>query len=310
MEYITFLIGLGFLLFGANCLVDSSVAIAKRAKISDFIIGLTIVGMGTSAPELFISLSSSLTGHGDMAVGNVVGSNICNTLLILGVTATILPFSIEKSTLRRDMPMSLVAALLLFALAFFDGEVSRWEGALLLLCFAGYMWLVVNEKSEQEEAVEPSKMGKLPIYALALIAMLSLGALVGGGTLFLDSAVTIARSWGVSESVISITIIAIGTSLPELITCVVSALKGNVQLALGNVLGSNLFNILLILGASATISPIALQGIGLIDFSMLIVAAVLTCLTAFTFGKYRFDRIEGIIFLAVYLGYTAYLLLK
>lgn len=324
MDYLFLIIGLGLLLAGANYLVDASVAIARRAKISSFIIGLTIVGIGTSAPELFISISSAVTGHGDIAMGNVVGSNICNTFLILGVTALILPFPIEREQRKRDIPFGIIVALLLLLLAndsllpnIETNTVSRLDGALLLLLFVLYMCYVIIKKAknpdeaiaESDEAATSSLEGK-NVLLLWLIAAVSLAALLYGGDLFLDAAQNIAKAWGMSEAVISITIVAIGTSLPELITAVIAAIKHNPQLALGNVVGSSLFNILMITGVAAVIHPFEIVSVKIPDFIMCLMAAVAIYVTVFTFGKNKFDRIEGGIFLLVYIAYTVYLLMR
>lgn len=320
MDYLFLILGLGLLLAGANFLVDSSVAIAQRAKISNFVIGLTIVGIGTSSPELFVSLSSSLQGLGDLSMGNIVGSNICNVLLILGITAIILPFKIERETMRRDIPMAIFAAIMLLILVYDSvlprittNTLSRFDGFILLLIFAVYMWLILHQKGksveEAEENASSSLSGKAP-WLLWTIAIVSLAMLIYGGTLFIDSTTSLARQWGVPDAVISITLVAVGTSLPELITCVFAAIKGNAQLALGNVLGSNIFNIFMILGVSSLAKPITVTDINIVDFAVLIIASLLTFLVAFTFGKRRFDRIEGVIFLAIYIAYTAFLLVK
>lgn len=324
MDYLLLLVGLGLLLLSADFLVDSSVAIAQRARISNFLIGLTIVGIGTSAPELLVSISSAFSGSGDIAMGNVVGSNICNTFLILGVAAAIMPFAIERETQRRDIPVAIVASLLVIALAsdsiipgISENTVSRIDGIFLLIVFFAYMCYVVvlkgrNPQQALADADEQTKSrfsGKNPVL-LGFIAVASLAGLVFGGNLFLDSAKTLARTWGMSEAVISITIVAIGTSLPELITVIVAASKKNAQLALGNVLGSNVFNLLMILGVSSTIKPITVVGVTIDDFLVLLLGAVLTYVVIFTFGKHKFDRIEGFIFIAIYIGYTISLLLR
>lgn len=324
MDYILLILGLGMLLLAADFLVDSSVAIAQRAKISNFIIGLTIVGIGTSAPELFVSISSTLSGHGDIAMGNVIGSNICNIFLILGVTATILPFTIEREISRRDIPFGIVAALLLLLLAndsmvpgLSENNLSRIDGIFFLILFAAYMCYVViikgrNPQEAMAEADEQTKSkftGKHPVLLWG-IALVSLAGLIFGGNIFLESAQNLARAWGMSEAVISITIVAVGTSLPELITAITAALKKNPELALGNVLGSNVFNILMILGVTSTVKPIILENINIVDYAVVLVAAVMTYVVVFTFGKHRFDRVEGIVFLLCYVGYTAYLLMR
>ena len=319
MDYILLIAGLCLLLLGANVLVDSSVAIAKKAHLSNFIIGFTIIGMGTSSPELFISISSAINGSGDMALGNVIGSNICNTLLILGATATILPFAIERQQTRRDIPFAIVASIIMALLAcdrlLFNSEntISRIDGIVLLGLFVAYTaYVLIKSKGSNEEtgAEEPTRYDKINVFLLIVIALASLAALLMGGNMFLDSAKSLARTWGMSESVISITIGAVGTSLPELITCVVAALRGNAQLALGNVLGSNIFNILMILGIAATIKPLCIENIMPADIMMLIASAVLCYIVVFTFGKHRFDRIEGIIFFLLFVAYNVSLLLR
>lgn len=324
MDYLFFILGLGLLLLGANYLVDSAVAIAQRAKISNFIIGLTIVGIGTSAPELFVSIQSALTGHGDIAMGNVLGSNIANVFLILGVTATILPFAIDKLQRRRDIPFGILAALLVLLLAndsfipgISDNFLSRLDGIFLLIVFVVYMAFVILRKgkdptqalAEADEETKSQLAGKNVILLWA-IAAASLAALLWGGNMFLDSAKNLAAAWGMSEAVISITIVAIGTSLPELITAVIAACKKNPQLALGNVIGSNVFNLLMILGVSSTIHPYFLSSINIVDYLMALFAAICVFITIFTFGKKKFDRIEGIIFILIYIGYTVYLLMR
>ena len=323
MDYLYLFLGLALLLIGANYLVDASVAIAQRAKISNFIIGLTIVGIGTSAPELFVSIQSALTNHGDIAMGNVLGSNIANVFLILGVTATILPFTIDKMQQWRDIPVGVGAAILVLLLAndsFFgigENRLSRLDGLFLLLVFVVYMAFVILRKgkdpnqalADADEEASSSLAGK-NVLLLWVIAAASLGSLLWGGDKFLDSAKNLARTWGMSEAVISITIVAIGTSLPELITAVIAACKKNPQLALGNVIGSNVFNLLMILGISSTVHDYTLTSINIVDYVMAIVAALCIFITIYTFKKQKFDRIEGIIFLAIYIGYTVYLLMR
>lgn len=324
MDYLFLIIGLALLLVSANYLVDSSVAIAQRAKISNFIIGLTIVGIGTSAPELFVSISSALSDKGDIAMGNVLGSNIANVFLILGATAVILPFAIEKEQQRRDIPIAVFASLLVMLLAndslipgIEKNTISRIDGAVLLIIFIVYMaYVIINKGKNPEEAIAEadeastsSLTGKHPALLWG-IAVASLAALIGGGQLFLDSAQRLAKAWGMSDAAIAITIVAVGTSLPELITAVVAAFKKNPQLALGNVIGSNVFNLLMILGVSSIVKPLELVGINLVDFGVMILGAIMLMVVVFTFGKNKFDRIEGVIFLAIYIGYTVYLLMR
>lgn len=319
MLYLYLILGLIILLISANYLVDSSVALAQKAKISNFMIGLTIVGMGTSAPELFVSISSAVEGAGDVALGNVIGSNICNVLLILGVTAAIRPFAIERTTYRRDIPFAIIATLLVIVFVndmLLGGDVnviSRYDAVILLLAFVGYMaYVVIKDRKgggdgQSGEECTSSLAGK-NVVLLVLIAVLTLAGLLLGGQLFLDSAKTLAKEWGMSDAVIAITIVAVGTSLPELITSIVAAVKKNPQLALGNVIGSNVFNLLMILGVSGLINPLNILGINMVDYGVLLLSMIMTFIVVFTFGKRFFDRVEGIIFLLVYIIYTVYLL--
>ena len=324
MDYLLLIVGLGLLLLAANYLVDSSVAIAQRAKISNFIIGLTIVGIGTSAPELFVSVSSALSNSGDIAMGNVIGSNIANVLLILGVTAIIYPFAIERLQSQRDIPFLIIATILVVLLSndamipgLNENQLIRLDGIVLLVLFVGYMgWVVVQKgkdpKKALEEADEEAKSsltGKAP-WLLWGIAIVSLVALIYGGNLFLNSAKNLARAWGMSEAVIAITIVAVGTSLPELVTAIIAATKKNPQLALGNVIGSNLFNLMFILGTASTVKPLTFIDINIWDYAVMFVSAIMLYIVVYTFKKDKMDRIEGIIFFAAYIAYTIYLLLR
>ena len=310
--------GLALLLAGANFLVDAAIAIARRAKISDFIIGIAIVGIGTSLPELFVSVSAAMRGMGDLAVGNVVGSNICNIFLILGITAIICPFGVTRQNMARDIPFGILVSVLLLLLCsdtlfprITQNEVGRLDGIVFLLIFAGYMAVAAihsrrEEQSRREnEENATSKLSGRPAPLLWAIAAVSLAALLYGGNLFLDNTISLARQWGISDKVISLTIVAVGTSLPELVTCIIAATKKAPQLALGNVLGSNIFNILGILGVSSLVNPLVLDGINIIDFGVMILAAVLTFVCAFTFKRRAIDRHEGIIFLLIYIAYIS-----
>lgn len=326
MDYLLLVVGLGLLLLAANYLVDSSVAIAQRAKISNFIIGLTIVGIGTSAPELFVSVSSALSGvpnNGDIAMGNVLGSNIANILLILGVTAIILPFPIERLQRVRDIPFLIFMTILVMAIANdamvpgLESSLNRLDGIVLLLVFLGYMGWVIIQKgkdpmkaiAEADEEAKSSLTGKNP-WLLWFIAVASLALLIFGGNIFLDSAKNLARAWGMSDAVIAITIVAVGTSLPELVTAAVAASKKNHQLVLGNIIGSNLFNLMFILGTASTVKPLYFGSINIWDYGVMFVSTIMLYLVVFTFKKNKFDRIEGVIFFAAYIGYTVYLLIR
>ena len=324
MDYLLLVVGLGLLLLADNYLVDASVAIAQRAKISNFIIGLTIVGLGTSAPELFVSISSALTNSGDIAMGNVIGSNVANIFLILGVAAMIFPFPIERLQRRRDIPFLIFATILLSLIAndsmipgLRENELIRLDGIVLLLMFVGYMcWVVIQKGKDPKRALEEadeeassSLTGKNP-WLLWAIAIASLALLIYGGNLFLDSAKNLARAWGITEAVISITIVAVGTSLPELVTAIIAASKKNPQLALGNVIGSNLFNLMFILGTASTIKPLVMVDICPWDYIVMIVATFMLYMVVLTFKRDKFDRIEGFIFFAAYVAYTVYLLMR
>ena len=307
--------GLVMILVGSDWLVDGASGIARKYGISEFIIGMTIVGIGTSMPELVSSGIAAIGGHGDMAIGNVTGSNICNVLLILGVTALISPIGYTRSNIRKDIPFAIGVSLFLM-LMLYNGfglfhemgtpGISRMDALYLLLIFVVFM--IDSFKSakkggdEEEEDVKPMPMGKALVFIV-----LGLAGLVFGGRFFVDHTVSVAERFHVSEAFISITLMAVGTSLPELATCVVAAMKGKNQLALGNVIGSNIFNIALIIGVSGLISPFEIQSISTIDMVMVLVSILMLWMAALTFKRGKLDRIEGAIFLLVYVGYIAYL---
>lgn len=314
IDFLWIVAGLVMILVGSDWLVDGASGIARKYGISEFIIGMTIVGIGTSMPELVASVISAIGGHGDMAVGNVTGSNICNVLLILGVTALISPIRYTKSNVRKDIPFAIGVSLFLLLVLYngfgLTGEmgmpgISRIDALFLLLVFAVFMidsFKSAKQGDDDEEGAKPMSMGK----AIVFIA-LGLAGLIFGGQFFVDHTVSIAERFHVSEAFISITLMALGTSLPELATCVVAAIKGKNQLALGNVIGSNIFNISLIIGSSAVISPFEIASISTVDMLMVIVAIALLWMAAFTFKKNKLDRVEGVIFLLVYIAYIAYL---
>ena len=309
------LLGLIMILVGSDWLVEGASGIARKYGISEFIIGMTIVGIGTSMPELVSSAISAIGGHGDMALGNVTGSNICNILLILGVTALISPIRYTKSNIRKDIPFAIAVSLFLLLVLYngfgLVGEIgtpgiSRIDALYLLLIFVIFM--IDSFKSakkgseEEEEEAKPMPMGKA-----ALLIIVGLAGLIFGGQFFVDHTVSIAERFHVSEAFISITLMAIGTSLPELATCVVAAMKGKNQLALGNVIGSNIFNIALIIGTSAAISPFEIQSISTVDMAIVIVAVLMLWMAALTFKKRMLDRVEGAIFILVYIAYITFL---
>ncbi|MBQ4056659.1 MAG: calcium/sodium antiporter [Bacteroidaceae bacterium] len=313
---IVFLIGgLALILLGANGLTDGAAAVAKRFHISDLVIGLTIVAFGTSAPELVISTMAALGGSAEMAIGNVVGSNIFNVLAIIGVTAMVMPIKVGEGTMSKEIPLVILCS---FVLAFMANDVildggsrniiSRIDGLVLLgffLIFMRYTFAIARSGNAEEEE---TKIKEMPIWKSALFIAGGLAGLIYGGQLFVDGASGIASSLGVSESIIGLTIVAGGTSLPELATSVTAALKKNPGIAIGNVIGSCLFNILFVLGCSATISPLSMGGINNVDMAVLIGSAILFWLVGWFFKKRTITRVEGALLVICYIAYTAYLI--
>lgn len=319
-QIIILLAGLALILLGANYLVDGASSIAKRFGLSEFVIGLTIVGIGTSAPEMVVSFLSSFQGKSDMAIGNVIGSNIFNTMMILGVTALISPLVITRNNLRRDIPLNIFVTLLLILLGmnltlFGTGkadQLSRFDGIIMLVLFAWYLWKSFTKDENVNEDVED--IGEdIKVHGGLTSAMMVVGglaALVFGGRLFVNSATEIAHIFGVSDKFIAITIMAAGTSMPELATCIVAALKGRGQLALGNILGSNISNILLILGGAALIHPLSFGGMTTVDMGAVLICSVFILLSAYMFSKNKLDRAEGVILLIMEGAYMWHLIIN
>ena len=316
MVYVTLVLAFVLIIVGAMWLTDGSVAVAQRFKMPEFIVGLTIVAVGTSMPELTVSLMSALAGKGDMAIGNVVGSNTFNTLLILGVCAVFSPLAFTKSNIRRDIPICIAATVALLGATLLNNDINRVEGAVLLL---GYIIMILymvrserramlkaETKHEEVDEQKPSKM--MPAWRIPLWIIAGLAGLIYGGELFVSSASAIARSWGVSEAVIAITLVAGGTSMPELASSLVSVFKGNASLALGNVLGSNIANILLILGACSTVTPLTMGGVTMTDVYIVVASTFVLMLSALVIGRDKLTRVEGLIFIACYVGYVYTLL--
>ncbi|MDH6357125.1 calcium/sodium antiporter [Parabacteroides sp. PF5-9] len=307
--------GLILILVGANILTDGASSVAKRFHISNLVIGLTIVAFGTSAPELAVSLSSALKGSADMAIGNVGGSNIFNVLMIVGCTAAIVPIPITRGTLRKEIPLCLLAAIVLFIFAndiLLNGDsqnsISTSDGLVLLcffLIFLGYTFAIAQSGEESGSQIKEMALWKASLFILG-----GLAGLVFGGDLFVSGASGIARSLGVSESVIGLTLVAGGTSLPELATSVTAALKKNPEMAIGNVIGSNLFNIFFVLGCSATISPLPIRGITPVDFYVLIGSCILLYMFGLFFKKRTITRPEGLVLVLCYVAYMTYLVLS
>ena len=312
--------GLVLILLGANALTDGAASLAKRFGISELGIGLTIVAFGTSAPELTVSVASALNGSADMAVGNVVGSNLFNTLMIVGCTALFAPIIITRGTLLKEIPLCILASVVLYICAsdrLLNGSLLNridTSDGLILLCFflifMSYTFAIAHKPAtdEGEEKKESAELRHMPLWQSALYIVGGLTALVLGGKGFVSGASGIARGLGVSEAVIGLTIVAGGTSLPELATSIVAALKKNSEIAIGNVVGSNLFNIFFVLGCSATVTPLSLQGITQVDLLVLIAAGILLWLFGVFFGKRTITRIEGSILALAYVAYTAYLI--
>lgn len=298
-------IGIVLVLWGADRLTDGAVAVAEKMKMPQIVIGLTIVAMGTSMPEFCVSLISALKGTSDLAVGNIVGSNIFNTLLIVGVSALVAPMSIMKTTVRKDIPFALVASALLLIMCL-DGDISRIDAAILFVMFLIFMYITLRGAKAQGTDLEEKEKKPMATWLSIVWILVGLACLIGGSNLFVDGATAVATKLGVSEAVIGLTIVAGGTSLPELATSVVSARKGNSGIAIGNVLGSNVFNILAILGLTGVISPMTLKGITMTDLSMMVISIILIWL--FSFTKHKIERWEGAILTAVFVGYIYSLL--
>ncbi len=312
LTIVLLLAGLALIVFGADALVEGASSVARRFGLSEFVIGLTIVGMGTSAPEMVVSFIGAFQGNADIAIGNVVGSNIFNTLLILGLTALILPMAVTPSNKKRDIPVNIIVTALLVVLGlektFFgignDG-LSRIDGAILMAVFILYMVMSFKGNHPDEEE-NPALMKSIWLSLLMIVG--GLAGLIIGGNLFVDNATAVAKALGVSDKFIAITILAGGTSMPELATCVVAAAKKKGQLALGNIIGSNVFNILLILGGSALINPLSFVGMNFVDLGVLLLSAIVLFTATFVGKKDKIDRLDGSIFLLIFAAYMAYLI--
>lgn len=316
MPYVLLIVGFVLLIKGADFFVDGASSIAGKLKIPSLIIGLTVVSMGTSAPEAAVSITSSVQAItladptlNSISLGNVIGSNIFNFLMVVGISSLILPIFADADILKRDMPINLgITAILLVMLI--DGKLSRIESIIILLCFGLYLFILI--RSALKNRTEPEEI-KVYSWAKSIIFLVvGLAGVVGGGQLVVNGAKDIAAQLGMSETLIGLTVVAIGTSLPELVTSVVAAKKGNSGIAMGNVVGSNIFNILFILGMAGTIAPISLSATAakefLIDTTVLIGVSVIMWLFAFT--KRKTGRIEGAVCIAIYIAYTAYIIMR
>ena len=318
MSYLILIISLVGIVFGAEFLVAGSVSVARRYKVSDFVIGAAIVGIGTSMPELVVSFFGALKGSADVAIGNVVGSNIFNVLGILGLTAICFPIAIDRKNMTFEIPFCIGVSVILtlLALNFFNGTpatIGRVDGIILLLLFVGYMWYSFA-RDRNEPTPDPSLKGRendeeiqciLPVWKALLKIVGGLALLITSCDFFVDNAIVIAKSWGVSDAIISLTLIACGTSLPELAASVAAACKKNTQLALGNIVGSNIFNILLILGVSSQVMPLVSADITIVDYAVMIAAAAFPLLFGF---KGKIGRVGGAVMLLCFALYTWYLI--
>ena len=305
MEYLLLLIGFVLLIKGADFFVDGSSSLARIMKVPSVIIGLTIVAMGTSAPEASVSVNAALAGSNDIAISNVIGSNLFNGLVVVGVCAFMAGFKTNPEILKRDMPLNIIVTAIL-CIMLLDRHINHIEGIILLISMAVYIAVMVISALKNRETADECKILSLPKSLIFIIG--GLIAVIFGGTLVVDNACLIAKDFGVSENFIGLTIIAIGTSLPELVTSITATRKGDSGLALGNDIGSNLFNILFILGMSATICPLNVLSESIIDCIILLVSAVI--LYVFARTKKTMNRWEGIVCVFLYVGYTAYLLIR
>lgn len=306
-------VGFSGLIFGANWLVDGASGLAKKYNIPDLVIGLTIVAFGTSAPELVVNTVASVDGLSDIVLANIIGSNNFNLFIILGIAGLVYPITVHSSTVWREIPISLIITVVLFALAndFFinqNSEISRLDGVILLILFICFLYYIFKQmKTEKIEVVLYIQKSNIKIWSLILIGF---SGLIIGGKLVVDNSIDIATDLGISQKIIGLTIIAAGTSLPELITSIVAALKKNSDIAIGNVVGSNIFNILFILSISSFINPIEYNQIFNQDFAILIGGTVFLIIAMFTGKRKKLDRWEALILVSFYLIYTTYLVSK
>ena len=317
IDILFLIVGLALILVGANLLTDGASAVARRWGVSDMVVGLTVVAFGTSAPELVISVVSAIDGSGELAIGNAVGSNIFNVLAIVGITALVRPIKVEKITMSADIPMVILASLVLLAMGLGpllgDGEsrtLWRSNGIVLLLFFAIFMRYTFAQakKANPEDSAASDSVKPMPAWKAWLWVVLGLAGLVFGGDKFVDGASGIASALGVGDAIIGLTIVAMGTSLPELATSIAAALKGKPGLAVGNVIGSNIFNIFMVLGVSATIRPLAFGAIGPVDLTVLTAACILFWIFGRFFSTRTITRAEGAVLTAGYAAYVAWLI--
>lgn len=315
LEIVLIIVCFAVVLWGADRFTDGACALARKLNVSELVIGLTVVSLGTSLPEFIVSFMSLLRGSGDMSVGNVMGSNIFNILVIIGASAIMRNIKVDGSLLYRDIPICLVASVLLLVFAMSGGMITRLEGLTLAIAFCGYLYVtyriaVRDRKAEvpSESTKEENARAEMSVLRMLTLIVVGILALVVGGRVLVDNAASLAREIGFSESVIGMTILAGGTSLPELATSVMAARKGSYGLALGNVIGSNIFNIAFVIGFCTSVVPMAVTEITPIDWGMFVGSVVLTWLVGWTARK--FSRLEGLLLVLCYLSYLTWLILR
>lgn len=319
MDYLLLIVGLALLTICADWLTKGCVGMAARFRVPEFVVGLTVMAVGTSCPELTVSVMSALKGSSEMAIGNVTGSNIFNVLIILGICALIKPIAVSRENIRRDIPMCIAASLLLWvttADVLFgtgaEGTIGRVEGIIFLLLYVGVIWFSISsakrDAPDMAAAPAPQEEPLMPWWKVFGLIIVGLAGLIYGGNMCLNSATAIARAWGVSEAIIAITIVAAGTSLPELASSISAIVSKKPSLALGNIIGSNIANILLILGASSSIKPLTMGNITPLDIYMVVGSAVVLLLSAVLVGKRKITRLEGAAYLAIYVAYVLLLM--
>ena len=310
MEYIILIVSLAGIVFGADFLVAGAVSIARKFKVSDFVIGAAIVGVGTSMPELVVSFIGAVNGNADVAIGNVVGSNIFNVLGILGLTAVLFPVAVDRKNMRFEIPLCIGVSVLLTLLVFnfFNGAsatIGRVDGVILLLLFAFFMWFSFRRDRKDAPVEESAQEDATPLWKAILKVVGGLALLITSCDFFVDNAVLIAKSFGVNDAFISLTLIACGTSLPELAASLAAAVKKNTQLALGNIVGSNIFNITLILGLSSQVMPLTSSGITIVDYLVMIGASILPLIFGF---RGKIGRLGGAVMVICFVAYNWYLI--
>lgn len=324
MVYMLFVIGFVLVIFGANFLVDGASSIAKKFKVSNLVIGLTVVAFGTSAPELVVTVLAGVSGSNDIAYGNVVGSNIFNIMLILGIAAIIYPLTVHRNTVFKEIPLALLSAVLILVLGsdalidgwsangteILEGVVGRIDGLVLLMFFAVFIFYVFATAKDSSETSGGEEIKELPMLKSVVYVAGGLLGLVFGGKWVVDGAVEIAIAAGLSEKFVGLTIVAAGTSLPELATSTVAAYKKQTDIAIGNVVGSNIFNSFFILGIGATLHPISINSMAQADALVNIVASLLLFGLLFVGKRHTIGRFEGVIFLLAYVAYTVYLVMR